>query len=94
MRDATLTEARTAKLRLDLAPREEEIEGGGEGWKDLRRPTKDLGSARFREEGAEAVGTLDLTGKAEGLEEKRAVAVAAEQAIAEEEAGSCSRKSV
>lgn len=83
MREATLTEARTAKLRLERGPREEEKERRAEGWKDLRRPTKDLGRARVREKGAEAMGALDLAGKAEGLEEIRAVE-AAEQAMAEE----------
>lgn len=45
-----------------------------------------MGSARVREKGAEAMGGVDLAGKAEGLEEMRAVE-AAEQAIGEEEAG-------
>lgn len=52
----------------------------------MRRPTKDLGRARVREKGAEAMGALDLAGKEEGLEERRAVE-AAEQAMREEEEG-------
>lgn len=94
MRDATLTEARTAKLRLERAPRVEENERGAEDWKDFRRPTKDLGSARVREKEAEAMGAMDLVGKAEGLEEIRAEE-AAEQAMREDEKGGiCSTKSV